>query len=226
MGSIGSRGKKVAPASATNVNVYQSEDSAECQRKDGDAFNPLKIQKLADINRSWSRGRPDYHSEGNDSEFSADDDDIEFELDRVMAEYEKRQVNSITGSKKKSVERSKTCGFSNTERAYSGRDFTPAPRFNSSEPPGRIRHPCSGGSVGASDKELANFIQPLKKAHYDSKSKFSQDARTLGKSGGPGLAEELALVPGCCDTPGLALPIILYNGSEEDLIEAIEREFC
>ncbi|KAG5857444.1 uncharacterized protein LOC118222852 [Anguilla anguilla] len=228
MGSGGSRGKKVAPAAVTEVNVYQAEkDSAECEQKDGGLFKPFKIQKLADFNRSWSRARPDCHSEGNDSEFSAEDDDIEVELDRVMAEYENRRFNSKKGSRKKSFERSKTYGFCNTSRAYSGGDFTSAPQFHSSEPPGRTRHPSNTGSVRASDKELSTFNQTWPNTHYDpnTHSKTFQDPPAIRKSEDQVLAEEIALVPGCCDAPDLTLPVILYNGSEEDLMETIEREF-
>ncbi|KAJ8341717.1 hypothetical protein SKAU_G00340080 [Synaphobranchus kaupii] len=234
MGSGGSRGKKVAPASVTEVNVYEAEkDSAECDQKDGGLFKPLKIQKLVDFNRSWSGTRPDCHSEGNDSEFSADDDDIEVQLDRVMAEYENRRFTSKKGSRKKSFERSNTYGFSNTSRAYSGGDCTSTPRFHSSEPPGRTRHLGNTGSIRASDKEHTTFSQAWKNAHYDPNAHGFQDTSAIlgpslelaNASEEQCLAEETALVPGCCDAPGLTLPVILYNGSEEDLMETIEREF-
>ncbi|KAJ8288745.1 hypothetical protein COCON_G00014040 [Conger conger] len=225
MGSGGSRGKKVAPASVTEVNVYETEKDGD--QKDGGLFKPFKIQKLADFNRSWSGARPDCHSEGNDSEFSADDDDIEVELDRVMAEYETRRFNSKKGSLKKSFERSETYGFCNTSRACGG-DLTSTHRFHSSEPPGRTHHSSNTGSVRASDKELTTITQPWKNTQYDPKShsRTFQDPPALRKSEDQDLAEETALVPGCCDAPdGLTLPVILYNGSEEDLMETIEREF-
>ncbi|KAG9336904.1 hypothetical protein JZ751_002393 [Albula glossodonta] len=136
MGSGGSRGKKIAPASVTEVTIYRpkKDGSERDQKGDGPSVKPFKIQKLANFSRSWNRARPDCHSEGHDSDFSLDDDDdIDVELDR--------------------------------------------------------------------------------------------DPMALDGSEGQGLAEETVLVPGCCDAPDLTMPVILYNGSEEDLMETIEREF-
>ncbi|KAJ8387805.1 hypothetical protein AAFF_G00149540 [Aldrovandia affinis] len=240
MGSGGSRGKKVAPASVTEVSACrEGKDGIARDEKeeDGRLFKPFKIQKLADFNRSWhgggGGGRPDCHSEGHDSDFSAedeeeDDDDIEVELDRVMAKYESKRFNSVkTTSRKKPFERSKTYGFCNSRRAYAGGDFISTPQLHSSEPAERTRHPGDPGSVRGGGKEHASFSQPWETTHYapNTCGKVFPDPSALRCSADQGLADETALVPGCCDPPGLALPVILYNGSEEDLMETIEREF-
>ncbi|XP_036398630.1 uncharacterized protein LOC118787245 [Megalops cyprinoides] len=227
MGSGSSRGKKVAPASVTEVNVYRTEkDSPECNQKENDRlFKSFKIQKLTDLSRSWGRTRPDCHSEGHDSEFSADDDeDIEAELDRVMAEYESRRYRSSKGSQKNSFTRCKTSGFFNSRRVYSGGDFKSTPQFSNSEQPERTHHPAKVGP--GSDKEDTSLNQPWKNIHYlpDTRGNGFQNKDPLPLQD-LARTEETDLVPGSCNEPSLTLPVILYNGSEEDLMDTIEREF-
>ncbi|KAI1895892.1 hypothetical protein AGOR_G00111430 [Albula goreensis] len=225
MGSGGSRGKKIAPASVTEVTIYRpkKDGSERDQKGDGPSVKPFKIQKLANFSRSWNGARPDCHSEGHDSDFSLDDDDdIDVELDRVMAEYENRRFNSKKGAERKSFQRSKTYGFCNSRKTFSG-DFTSTPHLKSSDVTERTRVPRNHSSVKTSDKE-----QSWKSTHYVPNTCSGiafQDPMALDGSEGQGLAEETVLVPGCCDAPDLTMPVILYNGSEEDLMETIEREF-
>lgn len=124
MGSGTSRGKRVAPADVSEVIVAKK--AVPAPKQDTHAFKPLKIHAI--LRNARNRAQPDSHSEGHDSDFSREDENIDAELDTVLAEYEERERASVKKSPpKKAVIRSKTyglCHFGQEDEE----DFSSAPR--------------------------------------------------------------------------------------------------
>lgn len=133
MGSGTSRGKKVAPACVSEVNVTKTAVGTS-PKQDSRPFKPLKIHAI--LRNARNRAQPDCHSEGHDSDFSREDDDIDGELDTVLADYEERGRASVKKNPpKKTVVRSKTyglCHFSQED----DEDLSSAPRPRAVEPRG------------------------------------------------------------------------------------------
>ncbi len=109
MGSGTSRGKKVAPACVSEVTVAKTAAGAS-PKQNLRPFKPLKIHAI--LRNARNRAQPDCHSEGHDSDFSREDDDIDAELDTVLADYEERgEAAEEKTPPKKTVIRSKTYGL-------------------------------------------------------------------------------------------------------------------
>lgn len=111
MGSGTSRGKKVAPACVSEVNATKTAAAGTSAKQDGSSpFKPIKIHAI--LRNARNRAQPDCHSEGHDSDFSREDDDIDGELDTVLADEEERGGAEVKKSPpKKTVVRSKTYGL-------------------------------------------------------------------------------------------------------------------
>lgn len=124
MGSGTSRGKKVAPACVSEVNVTKTAAGVTSPKQQSRAF---KIHTI--LRNARNRAPPDCHSEGHDSEFSGEDDDIDGEmLDTVMAEYEERERTSVKKHpSKKTFIRSKTYGLCHFSREEADDDLSSAP---------------------------------------------------------------------------------------------------
>ncbi|XP_070698717.1 uncharacterized protein [Pempheris klunzingeri] len=212
MGSGSSRGKKVAPACVTEVTET---DAGTSPKQDSRAFKPLKIHAI--LRTARNRAQPDCHSEGHDSDFSREDDDMDGELDTVLADYEERGRASVKKAPtKKTVTRSKTyglCHFSQEE----DEDFSSAP-----EPRG------SHGGATVVNKRIDDAFTHFKKHTPACPSQQSSSSRSFLTRG-----PLLEAVPtsdkqspfGSCHSSSLTMPVILYDGSEEELMDTIEREF-
>lgn len=136
MGSGTSRGKRVAPACVTEITVSnRDENKIHSLTEDQRSFHPVKIPPFSNISQSQNRAQSDCHSEGHDSDFSADEDDLDEELGRVLAEYESPKGIFSKGkvSPKKSFIRSKTYGFCNITRKHNERDFHSSPHLQRPE---------------------------------------------------------------------------------------------
>nr|XP_033499561.1 uncharacterized protein LOC117267648 isoform X2 [Epinephelus lanceolatus] len=197
MGSGTSRGKKVAPACVSEVNVTKTATGGVTSPKqDNRPFKPLKIHAI--LRNARNRAHPDCHSEGHDSDFSREDDDIDAELDTVLADYEERGSVSVKKSPpKKTVIRSKTyglCHFSQEDEE----DLSSARRSRAEEPRG---------------------------SHGGSKDSSSQGFLTRGALLEAVPTTEKQSTFGSCHSSSLTMPVILYDGSEEELMDTIEREF-
>ncbi|KAM7376010.1 hypothetical protein PAMP_005762 [Pampus punctatissimus] len=211
MGSGTSRGKKVAPACVSEVNVTKTDAGVTLPKQDSRSFKPLKIHNV--LRNARNRAQPECHSEGHDSEFSGEDDDIDAELDTVLADYEEREKASVKKQpSKKTFIRSKTyglCHFSREEPDEAGTAEEPR-----------------GSQDGTRDV-----------------NKRSNDAFThLQKHTPPGPGQHngfltrealLEAVPtsekqttfDSFHSSSLTMPVILYNGSEVELMDTIEKEF-
>lgn len=135
MGSGTSRGKKVAPACVGEVNVSKSyDDTVRSLRRENHSVKPLKTPNNANSTNSRNHAQQDCHSEGHDSEFSAEDDELDAELDRVLEDYEdKDRFSTRKKTPKKSFIRSKTYGFCNFRRVHSDNDFNSTPQLPTTE---------------------------------------------------------------------------------------------
>lgn len=109
MGSGTSRGKKVAPACVSEVSVAKTA-AGTSPKPAKRLFKPPKIHAI--LRNARNRAQPDCHSEGHDSDFSREDDDIDGEMDTVLADYEERGWASVKKPPpKKTAFRSKTYGL-------------------------------------------------------------------------------------------------------------------
>ncbi|XP_035530144.1 uncharacterized protein LOC118337299 [Morone saxatilis] len=214
MGSGTSRGKKVAPACVSEVNVAKTAAGGTSPKQDNSSFKPLKIHTV--LRNARNRAQPDCHSEGHDSDFSREDDDIDGELDTVLADYEERgRVSEKKNPPKKTVIRSKTyglCHFSQED----AEDVTPE------EPRG------SHGGSGLVNKRSNDAFTHFKKhtpACPSQHSSSSQGFLTRGALLEAVPTSEKQSTFGSCHSSSLTMPVILYDGSEEELMDTIEREF-
>ncbi|XP_068195400.1 uncharacterized protein [Antennarius striatus] len=197
MGSGTSRGKRVAPACVSEVSVTQTTTPKENKRP----FKPLHA-----ILRNGAQS--DCHSEGHDSDFSREDDDMDGELDTVLADYEEPgRKNQL----KKAAIRSKTYGLCH----FSQKDDED---LNSGETRGsscgsRLANKRSNGAfknTAASSGQLSSSSQGfLTRVALLEAGPTTQKQQTFGKS----------------HSSSVATPVILYDGSEEELMDTIEREF-
>lgn len=150
MGSGPSK-KKVAPACVSEVNATKT--AVTSPKRDSRPFKPLKIHAI--LANARNRASPDCHSEGHDSDFSAEDDDVVGELDAALKDYGQLSVKK-NGPKKTFIKARSygLCHFSqeDTEDELQGS----AHRASAS---GRVEGPrgSRGGSVNKRSNDA--FIQ-------------------------------------------------------------------
>ncbi|KAA8582078.1 uncharacterized protein LOC116670446 [Etheostoma spectabile] len=219
MGSGTSRGKKVAPACVSEVNVTKTTGGVTSPKQDSRPFKPLKIHAI--LRNTRNRAQPDCHSEGHDSDFSREDDDIDGEMDTVLSDYEERRRVSVkTNPPKKTIVRSKTyglCYFSQEDE-----DFSSAPRSRGEEPRG-----SHGGSRDVN--KMSNDAFTHNKKHTPAcpsqHSSSSQGVLTRGALLEAAPTSEKQSTFGSCHSSSLTMPVTMYDGSEEELMDTIEKEF-
>lgn len=161
MGSGTSRGKKVAPACVSEVNVTKTASSVTSPKQDSRPFKPLKIHAV--LRNARNRAQPlDCHSEGHDSDFSREDED-DGEVDTVLADDEKRERNPPPKKMK-----SKTYGLCHFSQEDVEDDFGSTPQLTAS---GRAEEPrgSRGGSRDVNKRSNDAFTH-LKKHTSDSPS--------------------------------------------------------
>ncbi|XP_071221771.1 uncharacterized protein [Salvelinus alpinus] len=230
MGSGSSCGKKVAPASVNEINAFKRDDNTvHVSKEESHLFKPLKIPKLTNFNQSRNIAQQlDCHSEGHDSEFSVEDYDVDVELDRVLEEYDNRELRS----KRKTFAKtlligSDTYGFCNSRRVHNESDFNSTPHLQSCElSEGTGAHCPYNGSVEVINKDKHVFHHFSKDTHIQFPSATQEnDFLTKGTCVESVPRSESDSVPDDSHGPSLSMPVILYDGSEVDLMETIEREF-
>ncbi|XP_045918446.1 uncharacterized protein LOC123978886 [Micropterus dolomieu] len=215
MGSGTSRGKKVAPVCVSEVNVTKTA-AGTSPEQDSSPFKPLKIHAI--LRNARNRAQPDCHSEGHDSDFSREDDDIDGELDTVLADYEERgRVSVKKHPPKKTDIRSKTYGLCNFSKD------------DDEDLSSRAEEPRGSHDVSRDVNKRGNdaFTQ-FKKHTHACPSQHSSSSRgflTRGALLEAGTASEKQSTYGSCHSPTLTMPVIPYHGSEEELMDTIEREF-
>ncbi|XP_048861093.1 uncharacterized protein LOC125728066 [Brienomyrus brachyistius] len=206
MGSVGSRGKKVAPASV-------KEASGDGEQRDrgaaGGSLKPSEIQTVTDLRQSRDRAPPACHSEGRHSELSADDYDVmDADLDGVLAEYD----GTIAGL----GEISRQGGFWHPGRECKGGGFRSVYKLELSKETPR---PCDVDRRVDFKKDF--YSKHFKPAlSFPDKPTCPGGLREKDRFQDRSLTKETASVPGTCEVTSFR-----YNRSEEDLMETIEREF-
>lgn len=214
MGTGTSRGKRVAPACVSEVNVTKTGSGVSSPKQDSRSFKPLKIHTI--LRSARNRAQPDCHSEGHDSNFSGEEDDIDGELDTVLADYEERQRDSVKKTPaKKTFVRSKTYGLCHFSQEDAEEEFISAPRV-------------SHGASRDVNKRSNSAFTHVKKHTSGSPTQHNSSSQGF-LTRGPLLeavpTSEKQSTFGSCHSSSLTMPVILYDGSEEELMDTIEREF-
>ncbi|XP_004082242.1 uncharacterized protein LOC101174385 [Oryzias latipes] len=204
MGAGTSRGKKVAPASETEVKVTKTEAGISYAKTDR---SPLPSRKILNVlrNKDQTQSCAQRRSEGHDLEdFSAEDDE---ELSTVLAEDDIREgIFDKKTSPKKSFIRSKTYGLCHFGQEDTGEDISSAsqPRAAGRAAP-RVSHSVSK-DVNKDSTLHDNVLQ--KEGLFEVVS-----------------TSERQLALNSCHHSSQPMPAVLYDGSEEELMDTIEREF-
>ncbi|XP_008305101.1 uncharacterized protein LOC103376495 [Stegastes partitus] len=224
MGTGTSRGKRVAPACVSEVNVTKTGSGVTSPKEDSRPFKPLKIHTI--LRNARNRAQPDCHSEGHDSNFSGEEDDVDRELDTVLADYDERERDSVKRTPaKKTFIRSKTYGLCHFSQEDAEDDFSSAPRLRVS---GRAEVPrvSPGVTRDVNKRSKSAFTHPKKHTPAcPSQHNSSQGFLTGGPLLEAGPTSEQQLTFGSCHSSSLTMPVIPYDGSEEELMDTIEREF-
>ncbi|XP_028251686.1 uncharacterized protein LOC114427695 [Parambassis ranga] len=212
MGTGTSRGKKVAPACVSEVNVTKAGAGVISPKQDNSSFKPLQIHTI--LRNARNRAQPDCHSEGHDSDFSAEDDDGE--LDTVLNSYEERERTSVKKTPaKKTFIRSKTYGLCHFRQEEAEDD--------SSSP--RVSHKASSQDVNKKSNAAFTHSKKQTAASHTKHSSPSQGFLTRGALLEAVPTPEKQPTFGSCHSSSITMPVILYDGSEEELMDTIEREF-
>lgn len=226
MGSGTSRGKRVAPACVSEVNVTKKAAGVTSPKQHSRAFKPLKIHTI--LRNARNRGQPGCHSEGHDSEFSGEDDDIDGELlDTVLTDYEERERASVKKHpSKKTFIRSKTYGLCHFSREDADEDLSSTPQLKET---GTAEEPrgSHGGTRDVNKRSNDAFTHVQK---HTPPGPGQHDSSSQGFLTRVALLEavptsEKTSTLGSLHGSSLTMPVILYNGSEEELMDTIENEF-
>ncbi|XP_077587905.1 uncharacterized protein LOC144206682 [Stigmatopora nigra] len=208
MGSGTSRGTRVAPAGHGGEAKPAKKASSSARR---DAFDALR--SLA------SRRAPvDCHSAGNDSDLSGDEDeDTEFADDEEGGTADRRRCKKNPVPSKKVFTRSKTyglCHFSRGEEDEEPRGASPSSSCSSSG---------NGGAEGPQGSRGAGSNKTDHDAPEPPLNCFTETILTTGATEKDVLLPQTHLTSDH-NTP-LTTPVLVYDGSEEELMDTIEREF-
>ncbi|XP_077395882.1 uncharacterized protein LOC144032091 [Festucalex cinctus] len=210
MGSGTSRGTKVAPAGLGETKPAKASSSVASSKRD--AFDALRAH-------ARRRAPVDCHSAGNDSELSGDDDDADAELDGYdeAGTAARPRGKKEQAASKKAFTRSRTyglCHFSSGEEDEQQQGVSFSTTSSSSSGPGGAQGP-HGSREGDNNKRNHHAFTPPPNC--------PQAFLTTGP------IEDVALsqtqTTSGQRTPPLTTPVILYDGSEEELMDTIEREF-
>lgn len=221
MGTGTSRGKRVAPACVSEIRATKPGSSVSSPKHPVGLFKPLKIHTIL----RNSRAQPDCHSEGHDSDFSGEDEDVDGELDTVLADYEETRAETAPGKKtppKKTFMRSKTYGLCHFSREDPEEEVSSAPGLTEDEPRVSVR--------GRRDVNKRNNPAFTHQKTHTSASPTQHHPPSPGfLTRGPLLGavptSEKQSTFGSCHSSSLTTPVMLYDGSEEELMDTIEREF-
>nr|XP_020446813.1 uncharacterized protein LOC109955215 [Monopterus albus] len=221
MGSGTSRGKKVAPACVSEVNM--SKTTVTASKQDSHPFKPLRIHAI--LRNARNRAPPDRHGEGHDSDFSREGDSIDRDLDTVLADYEKEKVSAKKTAPMKTIMKSKTYGLCHFSREDTEEDVPSTPRLREPERAEEPRGSRSGpGDVNKRNNDAFTHFKTHTSectSHHNSflsRGTLLEAVPTSEKQSQPRRF-------GSCHSSSLTMPVILYDGSEEELMDTIEREF-
>ncbi|XP_019728162.1 uncharacterized protein LOC109517430 [Hippocampus comes] len=217
MGSGTSRVTKVAPVGFGEAKPAKNVSSSVASSK-RDAFDALRVH-------SRRRAPVDCHSAGHDSGLSGDDDDdADAELggfDEAGAAVRPKGKKNQAASKKAFM-RCRTYGLCHfrtgeeDEQQEQGASSTSSTPSSTTSGLGGAQGPHGSRGAGNKNRSHHAFAPPpqcstqafLTRRPTEEDGALSQTQATFGHS-----------------MPPLATPVILYDGSEEELMDTIEREF-
>ncbi|XP_077477570.1 uncharacterized protein LOC144090125 [Stigmatopora argus] len=210
MGSGTSRGTRVAPAGLGAEAKPAKKASSSAKR---DAFDALR--SLA------SRRAPvDCHSAGNDSDLSGDEDedaDTEIADDEEGRAAVRRRCKKNPAPSKKVFTRSRTYGLCHFSRGEEDEQPRGASRSSSCSSSG------NGGAEGPQGSRGAGSNKTDHDAPEPPLNCFTETILTTGPTE-TDVAFPQTHPTSDHNTP-LTTPVLLYDGSEEELMDTIEREF-
>ncbi|XP_072221693.1 uncharacterized protein [Leuresthes tenuis] len=219
MGTGTSRGKKVAPVRVSEVSVTKTGcDIATHKQDNSGQFKPLENHTIL-----RNSARPDCHREGHDSPLSREDDDVDGELDTVLEDYGNRERASVEKTpQKRSFVKSRKYGLCHFNREDTEDDVSSAPSGRAEEPrvPRGVTKDVNKRSNPAFTR-LKQHTPAFTKQHNPS----SQSCLAKGTSFETVPTSEKQPTCGSCQSASLNMPAMLYDGSEEELMDTIEREF-
>ncbi|KAL0969684.1 hypothetical protein UPYG_G00230850 [Umbra pygmaea] len=225
MGCGGSRGKKIAPASGNELNALKLDDNIHVLKEELN-FKPLKIHTFTNVNLFRNRAQPGPDSQIEAKEFSTEDC-IDVELDQVLEENDNRELRSKRKTfPKMSFLLANTSAFCISRPVKNESDLNVTPHLHCSEMSDRLVKCPDNGSAGVNKKkDITDFNRFRKNTEI-----LLCDSRENGYSAkGAGVQsvprENTESVPNNSDGPSFPMPVVMYDGSEVDLMEKIERDF-
>ncbi|XP_047467643.1 uncharacterized protein LOC125024039 isoform X2 [Mugil cephalus] len=221
MGTGTSRGKKVAPACLNEVNESKTGTGVTSPKQDSSSFKPHKIHTV--LRNARNRAQPDCHSEGHDSDFSGEDDDIDAELDTVLADYDDRERSSVKKNPpRKTFIRSKTYGLCHFSQEDAEDDLRSVPRLTASGRAEETR--VSHGVTRDVNKRSQSAFTHFKKHTPACPSQHNGLLRREALLEAVPTSDKQSAIGSSQSSP-VTMPVILYDGSEEELMDTIERDF-
>ncbi|XP_028652705.1 uncharacterized protein LOC114648069 [Erpetoichthys calabaricus] len=238
MGSGSSRGRKVSAALEKDANTLHK--GVKQGELEGDS-RLYKIQKLSRFCQPRARAAPDCHSEGNESDFSLDEEDADGEhterkLDRALAELEGNDFSSKRKHHQGSFVRSNTYSFCSSRQVYPGPDFSSTPYIQTGVPRKGLANiaPSYFGREGVN--ACAAPATPAWGHHLEShRNSQSEDFDVLKEEASRQNGSLAPLTPQDLENNNVSdkhtetfSPTgasVFYDGSEEELMASIEREY-
>ncbi|CAL8285272.1 unnamed protein product [Lota lota] len=227
-----SRSKKIAPVCVVEINVSKretespEENVAPAPSVPGDVRNSFKRFKLPNFTNGTNFSQVD--CERRDSPRFTEKDEHIGKLDRALAGCDEDHVDisKMKSGHKTSFVRSRTYGLCDCKRISSNTELnlatTPSQAFTSSESHGQE---CGFEDVNKNGNSVFGHVRK----HAPACSNHDHRAfQGLGPSRScveqvPKTGNDSSFA-NCLNTP-VTTPVILYDGSEEELMDTIEREF-
>ncbi|KAM4541661.1 uncharacterized protein PAE49_018595 [Odontesthes bonariensis] len=222
MGTGASRGKKVAPVCVSEVSVTKTGSDVATHKQDNSSqFKPLETHTI--VRNARKSAQRDCHREGHGSHFSGEDGDVDGELDIVLEDYEDRERASVKKTpQKRSVIKSKKYGLCHFSREDTEDDASSAPPRRAS---GRAEEPRVPHGVPKDVNKRSNHAFTRLKQHTPACSNQHNSCLAKGTLFEAVPTSEEQPTCGSCQSASLTMSAMLYDGSEEELMDTIEREF-
>ncbi|KAK1171852.1 hypothetical protein AOXY_G6777 [Acipenser oxyrinchus oxyrinchus] len=242
MGSGSSRWKNISSGLQKEDHMYinkKERHGGNCSdpKEETCLYKSYKIQPLPDLTKPRSRSGLGCHSEGHDSDFSIDDEDsLDGEIDRVLAEYEGRDFYSSRKHKNNSFVRSNTYSFCNSRQVYKGSDFNSMTYIQKVDQMRTKKQPAFGlfGSMEVQhfDCDGTVLVSPWENNIVNNRDTCSQkmqrnDSLKQGRTNDLKNNNLTDTLHSSSENPSpiLTRTPALYDDSEEELMSSIEREY-
>ncbi|CAG5866562.1 unnamed protein product [Menidia menidia] len=220
MGTGTSRGKKVAPVCVSELNVTKT-GSAIASPKQDDPTQFRSLEAPTAVSSVRKSARPDGSSVGHGAHSAGEDNCADRELETVLADYEECESVSVKKTyKKRSFVKSKKYGLCHFRQDDTESDVSSAPPQRTS---GGAEEPRVSPAVPKDVNKRSNLAFTHSREHNNTTKACPNQQKgclTRGTS--------LEAIPTSEKQPSrdsLTMPVMLYHGSEEELMDTIEKEF-